>query len=387
MSRGNCGKNDCFQVTRRWRCGSIPAMDIQDFARSYAAKTDEELLLLAGQRSELTVEACAALAGELTRRRIEVSAGAMAPEEDSVKIKLSSKGANFSVIHLPIGEFIEEVLRFYNRNRWTFIRIVFPAVLVGYISVMLARHETRLIARHLDPSFPLHRLNSAVWQIQAVSSASYVVSWMGFCVAFGAICSAVEQVSAGFEVSVNDPLAAVRERLGPFLRLSALLLFVFFALEVIFAALILEGIMWVLRSWFGDLNRLTISVLVYALFALAVLILSRFGLAMPALILDDYPVGRAMIRSDELTHGRWSILGVLLFKSIVGGYFAGMLPFWLARWILAGINLPAWFQWVLAGASVGAVTIVEPIMFIGLALLYLKTSAAYSVSEAQATTA
>jgi hypothetical protein len=140
------------------------------------------------------------------------------------------------------------------------------------------------------------------------------------------------------------------------------------------AELVSSGIAsFLLRPHFGRLSSRTISATVYVPMALVLLILSRFGLAMPAVILDDYRIAKAMFLSDELTKGKWPILAVLLFKSLVGAYIAGVAPFWLARWTLAGVSLPSWFPWLLTAVSMAAVTLVEPIMFIGFALLYLKT--------------
>jgi hypothetical protein len=107
---------------------------------------------------------------------------------------------------------------------------------------------------------------------------------------------------------------------------------------------------------------------------LAVLVFSRFALAMPALILDNCGVGQSILRSDELTERKWLTLATLLVKSLVGGYVAGMCPFWLASWILANVSLPPWFPWFLDAASIAAVIVVEPTMFIGFALLYLEMS-------------
>jgi hypothetical protein len=103
----------------------------------------------------------------------------------------------------------------------------------------------------------------------------------------------------------------------------------------------------------------------------------------PALILDNYGLKDALRRSAQLTRGKWAILAALLFKSVAGGYIAGMLPFWLARFIPAAVQLPSWFGWFLIAASVALVSIVEPLMFIGFALIYLKTSLASDVVEAQ----
>jgi len=85
-----------------------------------------------------------------------------------------------------------------------------------------------------------------------------------------------------------------------------------------------------------------------------------------------------MFRSDELTEGKWLILAVLLAKSLIGGYIAGMFPFWLAGWIWSYVRLPLWS---LSVASIAGVTIVEPFMFIGFALLYTRMSAEPSPSR------
>jgi len=95
-------------------------------------------------------------------------------------------------------------------------------------------------------------------------------------------------------------------------------------------------------------------------------------LAVPAVVLDDCQVGQAMLRSGGLTQRKWLKLAVLLAKSSIGGYVAGMLPFWIASFIPANTPVPSWFPWVLTVASIIGVTIVEPTMFIGFALLYLK---------------
>jgi hypothetical protein len=118
----------------------------------------------------------------------------------------------------------------------------------------------------------------------------------------------------------------------------------------------------------------TIKVVTFATTGSALLVLSRFGLAIPALVLDNCGVAKAMFRSDELTEGTWLTLAALLFKSVVGGYVAGMCPFWLASLTLREVSLPAWFPWLLNAASVAAVIVVEPTMFIGFALLYLRMS-------------
>jgi hypothetical protein len=351
-------------------------MDLQTLSSLYRTKTDEELIHLAEQRSDLTSEARSALAAELAIRRIELAVADTRTDDNRTESESSSRIERALNLQLPTGKFIEEVLHFYSRNRWTFIKIIFPAVVTGYVSILLAHYGARNLERHLLRSFGGRLDRVDLLEVSLFSTAGYFVSWMAFCVAFAAISSALDQAYAGFEVSIRESFGAACERVGSLLRASILLLALFFALEVVLAVFALGTVLHLVESHWGHVGKTLIFELSFLFWGSAVLILSRFSLAIPAVILDDYGAGQALFRSDELTKGKWMILVVLLSKSIIGGYVAGMLPFWLARLIPASVSLPSWFQWVLAAVSVGAVTVVEPIMFIGFTLLYLKTTAA-----------
>ena len=53
-----------------------------------------------------------------------------------------------------------------------------------------------------------------------------------------------------------------------------------------------------------------------------------------------------------------------------------MVPYWLASHIAWTVPPPWWFGWVLMGLSIAAVTAIEPYMFVGFALLYLRSAPA-----------
>jgi len=359
-------------------------MDFQSLASLYRTKTDDELLNLAEQRTTLTSEAWVALSAELAIRRIDFDSIAGMDAPDSPPDTNSGSRTEKPSIRLKTGEFIEEVLRFYHQNRWTFMKLIFPAVVVGTAAVIGGRYESHEISQHLYRENGIVRLQVGLVEIGMATWGSYLVSWIAFCLAFGGICAAVEQVHAGLDASISDAFAAVYERLGPLLRLSFILWLGFVmvvAIEMVFIVTILS----VTEPDSGRVRGL--SIVAFLLFGLGALLLSRFSLAMPALILDDYSIKAAMLRSNDLTRSNWPILAALLFKSIAGGYVAGMLPFWLVRWIPASITLPSWFSWILTTASIEFVTVVEPIMFIGFALLYLKTAVSSSVGERQAVAA
>lgn len=356
------------------------AMQIQDLARAYRTKTDEELLELATEPDQLTPEAHSALTTELAKRRIDRSEHLKVQERsDQSGIEPQGSRAHLSLPgSIAVGEFIGEVLRVYHGQLWLFVKLTGPAVVVGYLALMLGRNEGREIARHLPHGVAILGHRTELFEIWLANTTGYFVGWMASCYSFGAISSAVRQITAGDIPSASACFVEVRERIGPFVRLS-LLLFVLLLVGVAAAGLLGIGVFWVLHQVQYRPGAHAIWTVTFASFGLMLLIFSRFGLAVPALVLDNRSVSEAMFRSDELTERKWLTLAILLTKSLIGGYVAGMLPFWLARWAWAYILLP-W--WVPAVGSIAAVSLVEPFLFIGFALLYISTSVPSSPTKA-----
>ena len=150
-------------------------MDFQSLATLYRTKTADELLHLAAQRSELTSEAYAALSAELAIRRIEFHANRDAPAASS-----SDSHTEKPPIHLKTGKFIEEVLRFYHQNRWAFMKLVFPAVVVGTVAVIWGRHESHEISQSLYREGGIVRPQVGIIEIGMATWGSYLVSWIAF---------------------------------------------------------------------------------------------------------------------------------------------------------------------------------------------------------------
>ncbi len=352
------------------------AMPIHDLAIAYQTRTDEELLQLAGVPEQLTPEAYAALEAELAKHRIDIAAHLNAVEENS-RTKLSQPRTSRTDLlreSQSAGEFVGDVFRFYQGHFWLFVKLIAPAVIVGYVAVVMGRNEGREIARHLPRGLELLGHQTEILEIWFANFVGYLVSWMAFCFSFGAICSAGGQITAGSAPSASDCFAEVRGRVGSFLRLSTLL----FSLAL--AAGVLDGaVYWIFHQRQVHLSFFILNVVSLLFAGLVLLVLSRFGLALPALVLDNCRVGQSMLRSDELTEGKWLILAILLAKSLVGGYVAGMFPFWLAGWIWSYVQLPLRFLTV---ASIAGVIVVEPFMFIGFALLYIKMTAVSSAANA-----
>ena len=352
-------------------------MQVQEFAEYYRTKSDEELIQLAAAPDQLTAEARIALHGELSRRQINIAEDSPVPQgdadgEDAVHVSVNQRLQQGE--RQGVSDFVGETLRTYHADFWLYFKITAPAVIISSVAIITGRTEVREISRHLPRGFEMlsHRIEIA--ELWLTSFSEYLVSWMAFSFSFGAICIAVEEKGAGFTPSAWHPFLNLRERLGAFLRLS-LLLFVIVFVAAVASGVLATGVFWGFRQFQVHLSRFLVFVVSYVLGGLAILVVSRLSLAVPAVVLDDCRVGQAMLRSDELTQGKWPILAALLAKSLIGGYVAGMCPFWLATFVRVSLPLPSWFPWILTVASIIAVSVVEPTLFIGFALLYLKMSA------------
>ena len=357
--------------------GYYPPMRFQELIKVYQAKSDDELLQLAGDPEHLTSDAQLALKSELSRRKIDAveQLTVVVAARDRKHIgEISAHGKRLDSQPHAAHEFVADALRTYQSHFWLFFKITAPAVIIGTIAIIAGRNESREIVRHYPGGYQSILYSSAILWIWLAASAGYLTSSMAFAFSFGAACVAIRSIESGTVPSVAGCFGAVRERLSPFLRVFVLLWFLSVA-AVVIGGLLLFAAVSASRHAHFSLGHLSVLLMSFAFPGLALLVVSRFALAIPAVVLDGYGVARSMFRSDELTEGKWLTLAAILSKSLVGGYIAAMFPFWLASWIIpANVSLPSWFPWLLTVASMIGVTVVEPTMFVGFGLLYLRTS-------------
>jgi hypothetical protein len=346
-------------------------MGVQDLANTYSTKTDEELLLLAGAPEQLTPDAFSVLTSELAKRKISILEPPHSQRDVERLIEEPHPLGSISTVKVTaVGDFVAEVLQVYRTQFGIFFRLTAPAVLLSYVVVTAARFEIRNITRHLfRQNFNPLSLRIEFIEMPLINLAAYLASWLFFSIMFAAICSTVDQIRKGRTPSAAISLSAVRTRLGPFLGLSTLL-FVFCVVLFGLSGVLFWGVSRFSHRLLFHLGQLEFWIISYGTAFLAMLLLSRFALAIPAVVLDECRVGQSLFLSDELTEGGWLILAALLAKSLIVGYVAGMLPFWIRVWAWGAVQIPV----IVAEAmSVVAVSVVEPVMFIGFALLYLQT--------------
>ncbi len=321
-------------------------MDIQRLTDEYRSKTDDELLQLLSEAGQLTHDADFVLRGELARRQIALTALANARSAST----LSSHRAPQERSSPSVVEFLPEVVHLYHDHFGLFVRLTAPAVLVGCFAVLLGRHEARMIALHLPRGAGILQHRKEIFEMVLATHGGFFVSWMTLCFSFAAICYATRDLAAGSErVTASACFKRTGERISSFLRISVPL----YALTVVAVGLAIAASLAIV-SFLGAyrVSNFQMTVISFVCVGIAFVLLSRLGLAVPAVVLDQCSIGQAMFRSDELTEGKWGTLTALVAKSLVGGYIAAIAPFWLAAWIPPAVALPSWFPWVLTAASI-----------------------------------
>ena len=152
-----------------------------------------------GQPCHRFAPAHAALKSELSKRRIDNTAHFNVQEEHD-QSKLGRQRVSWA---LPlresesVSESVSEVLRVYHAHSWHFVRRIAPAVVVGYVAIIGGRQEGQEIARRLPRGFAFLGHETEILEIWVANFVGFLVSWRAFSFSFGAICSAVGQISEG----------------------------------------------------------------------------------------------------------------------------------------------------------------------------------------------
>jgi hypothetical protein len=270
----------------------------------------------------------------------------------------------------PAIAFIKDVASLYHRNIWLFWKMLLPAAVFGYFVLFLATDRANAIFNSI-PHRPELLLQHPIEIAEAalLRFGGFVADWVIYCFAFAGIAVAVDELEAEKQPTAEACFAGARERLVKFFGLSLALWFIcvlaFAFWTFVTTALIVQ---------LGKANLLRNFAVSLPLYFVPIWVLSRFGLAIPAFVLEKSSISKAFFRSDELTAGCWAILAILLLESVGGSYLVFLLIQWLV-WQAANHGVaPSWIANL--GLPLGLLIgfFLEPHMFIGFALLFVRRS-------------
>jgi hypothetical protein len=168
-------------------------MHVEDFARQYGTKPNEELLRLARDLEHLTPEASAALTGELEKRGVDGTEGMNVFSDEKEQDNL---GSFFFLHRHGIGERAMDVLHFLGYLALSTLGVVGVAAPVLTYSVVLSLHlffpslSTRTVHWILTetPYFPVQIVVGLLWGFQLGRCYQHrVMLWIWIVPALGII--------------------------------------------------------------------------------------------------------------------------------------------------------------------------------------------------------
>ena len=274
---------------------------------------------------------------------------------------------------LTLGELFDRAFTLYKRNLWLFVGIIaFPSLVTLVLAIFTQVFQRVLltVGQSDDPSVgTMVTLGVMIIGIFVL----FVVYWVVYMVALGATTYAVAELYVGRRTSVTEAYGGIRRRIGALLVLMLLVGLRFIGVFLA-AALIL-----VIAGAAAALVHPIIAGLVFVVGLLAAGLVSfylmlRYGMSVPALIVESLSPSDAIRRSVDLSHGRLGHLFLLVLCSMVITYAAiaiFQLPFLVGAMVFPPESATSfWLNIVGAVTGTFASAFTTPFLVIGLALLY-----------------
>lgn len=288
---------------------------------------------------------------------------------------------------LSIGELLDRTFSYYRNNFWLFVGIV-AAPQVAMVAVTLFMQSLRLTGPPPTPSKDPTEIIARFPNMMAGFAVTIVVLMLAAIIIYslvqGAVAFALSEVHLGRLTTVN---AAFRNLKGKAWRLIDVVISIGLRVAGIYILMMLGVVLIVaipagMISGSGRPNPAVIIILVVliilatlAAIVLAPVLMMRYALAVPALVLENLTARQAIKRSVKLAKGNiWKIflifLLMYLITTVVISVFQG--PFIVVSIVIAARHgvPPMWLQIpsTISGGIGG--TLSGPLIAIALTLLY-----------------
>ena len=278
---------------------------------------------------------------------------------------------------LSVGELFDRAFTLYRRNLWLFVGIIALPAVFALATTILMQVAQRMTMTDLAAASDNPELAAATGlAIIGLFGGVFVMAiiyWVVYMIALGAATHAVSELYVGRTSSVKQAYAGMRGRIG---ALIVLLLLVGLRIGAVGVA---GGVLLAIAAGVGALLHPVISGLV-VMFGMLVLFLGigfmmlRYGMTVPALVVEQLSPGDAIRRSVELAKGRLLRILLLVVCAFVVSFAAMLIfqwPFQIGAFV-AGPESALGFWLNITGAVTGTIgtTFTTPFLVIGLALLY-----------------
>ena len=347
-------------------------MQLQDLSALYETKTDDELFQLLADLKQLTPDAQTSLKAELSKRHIQPAPRHAIEEEKPQPEPLLASEQNFQHLAslpgtLTARNLISEAARIQRRHWRALAAFAMPAFfglgICVYFQFAIDLGFPLIIENRIHP--PLLYLVFAL-----LTLTTYFIAWVGIHLSYAMICSGVTRITGAGRAAFRQCFTQVYRRKGTFLLLCALLYLITLMLETA-ATLLSRLFSWTCRQLDMPSSARIEALVWFALPVLAGLILTRFALAVPAVIRGGRRTAAALFLSDELTEGKWLLLAAVYFKAAFAAGVVVFLAAWLATIIRTRVE---WLFWIGSALKIFLCVPVFMMSFVEFALLYIRTA-------------
>jgi len=278
---------------------------------------------------------------------------------------------------LTLAELLDRSFSIYKRHLWLFVGIMTLPASVGLLyAVAMELFQFTVVRPQVaatnGPPTPEQAFLVAAPMV-AGAILFMIVYFVVYAFALGATTIAVAHVYKDQPITIGEAYRKVRRHGG---RLILLMIFgglrmlgIWLGLVVI--AAVLGGLLALVSPLLAPIVMVVGFVLA---FVLACVLVIRYGVAVPAVVLEDLTAGGALKRSVNLTEDHRGRVFLLILCAVVITYATLLLfqgPFVFGA-MLAGPGTSTALVLTLAGAVVGTIggMFSGPIMIIGLAMIY-----------------
>jgi len=293
---------------------------------------------------------------------------------------------------LSLGELLDRTFSYYRQHFWLFMGIMaIPQVLTVALTLsfqLIPPGAPPAPVEQGNPTEVVKMLAPALLTIFAFLILFLIVSFLIYAIALGATTFALSEVHLGRAVTVGSAYQSLRGKILRLIGLVFTFLLIAFGIYLAIAggamllAIVMVPVMRSVGAGAGILLGVVMVGLIVVVFLVGliggVIFLLRYGVAVPALVLENIGVAQALKRSAFLTRrykGQIFLIGLLMY--LVTGVVAIVFqaPFFVAA-LLMGFKfgvMPIWLrvpQAVMGGAG-GALS--GPLLMIALALAYYDT--------------
>lgn len=270
---------------------------------------------------------------------------------------------------LTLAELLDRSFSTYKQHLWLFVGIM----AVPAVWSMTSAVAMELFKGAAGPGGDPEDLTMRMGVLLIGSFGFGVIYLLTYAFALGATTVAVSQLYMGRTITVGAAYAAVRRHGG---RLVLLLFWGWLRLFLTLMAIFALGA--VLSAVFGRISPL-FSVLFMTIaigggLVLCLFLIVRWGVAVPAVVLEDLSAGKSLARSVELTEDNRGRVFLVILCAAVITYATVLLlqvPFVVAATV-AGPGTALSVLLGIVGAVLGGIGSMfsGPIMIIGLAMIY-----------------